>query len=602
MGSDNQINGKIKILKGKISFFSGPIKNTIPHPDPIEFNEVETIIKGPNLKDITNKIRATPQKDERNSIKNTLPYITPTGIFQSRKDSDLLSDSCIIHVDVDYYQDDIDNLKLWIKKYSCPVFMFRSPSGQGLKVFYFIDPQFDRKTYFQALQQFFKQKFNISIDPAVKDISRACFMAHDPTVYYNPGASDLGSEFLNKWHKQESEHKTDAKFQPGNRNDTIMKAAAALHRSGISQNLAWELLRNNAQSDFTEKEIQTIINSIYSHPERGGHAPDDIPAMLVKYKIDPTKKIEKPRIILSCQDSPLATIGNCSLIIGKAKTKKTFLITSIAAAAICGQCSISCITGELSGIDVILIDTEQAPYHLQRTVDRIIRQTGDTIPENFTAYGLRPLKALERVQIIENIVNNLKRPALIIIDGLRDLLTQGINDESEATEIMSKILRWTYEKECHIMLVLHQNKGDFNARGHIGAEATNKSETVLSVARDQRNRDISIVTAEYCRDIDFPPFCFNISEEGLPYETDRGESLQNRKFDQIAENFTFILPGIRSMRYTELVQQYQEISGKGIATAKNHVAEALKKKMLRQDTNGSYRMNTINSEDEAEPF
>ena len=323
----------------------------------------------------------------------------------------------------------------------------------------------------------------------------------------------------------------------------------------------------------------------------------DTAAALIKYKVDPCKHIEKPRIVLSCyQSSPLATIGNFSLIIGRAKTKKTFLVTSIAAAAICGRCSISCITGDLLDIDVILVDTEQAPYHLQRTVDRIIRQTDKTNPENFTAYGLRPLKALERVQIIENIVNNLKRPALIIVDGLRDLLTKGINDESEATEIISKVLRWTYEKDCHIMLVLHQNKNDYNARGHVGTEAVNKAETVLSVARDERNRDISIVTAEYCRDIDFPPFCFNIDEDGLPYETERGESLQNRKVDQMAETFTSILPGMRSMGYMELCQEYLEAAGKAESSAKRDIAKALKLKILRKDNAGNYHSNMINDE------
>ena len=99
---------------------------------------------------------------------------------------------------------------------------------------------------------------------------------------------------------------------------------------------------------------------------------------LEQYKVDPTKLIEKPRVILTCHlDSPLATVGNCSLIIGKAKSKKTFLLTSIAAAAISGECSISCIKGKLSDVEVILVDTEQAAYHLHLTVKRIIRQTGN---------------------------------------------------------------------------------------------------------------------------------------------------------------------------------------------------------------------------------
>lgn len=322
---------------------------------------------------------------------------------------------------------------------------------------------------------------------------------------------------------------------------------------------------------------------------------------LIQYKVDPSKKVEEPRVILSCNGSPMATVGNCSLIIGKAKTKKTFLITSMASAAICGRSSIGCLSGELAGIEVVLVDTEQSPYHLSRTVERILQQTGDETPENFSAYGLRPLTASQRLQVIDSIIQGLHKPSLIIIDGLRDLLSRGINDEGEATEIMSKILKWTYEKDCHIMLVLHQNKGDMNARGHVGTEAVNKSETVLSVQRDEKNRDMSIVTAEYCRDIDFSPFAFSIGTDGLPYETDQIEGSSNRKINQIAENFTHILPGTRSMNYTELCQEYQEISGLVSSTSKQHISKALKLAILRKDNSGNYRMNSINN-DETVPF
>jgi hypothetical protein len=312
---------------------------------------------------------------------------------------------------------------------------------------------------------------------------------------------------------------------------------------------------------------------------------------LEQYKVDPTKLIEKPRVILTCHlDSPLATVGNCSLIIGKAKSKKTFLLTSIAAAAISGECSISCIKGKLSDVEVILVDTEQAAYHLHLTVKRIIRQTGGTMPTNFTAYGLRPLTPNQRLQVIECIVNEIKTPTLVIIDGLRDLLNKGINDELEATSIMSKILNWTYEKECHVMLVLHQNKNDMNARGHVGTEAVNKSETVLSVTVDSKDRDVSIVTAEYCRDIDFPSFCFSIGEDGLPHEVDATDAGQSSVVSDMIENFTFILTGKRPMTYTVLVEQYQEVSGKGMATAKKHISAALKQKILRKEGSGAYHL------------
>src|SRR5690606_12151186 len=75
--------------------------------------------------------------------------------------------------------------------------------------------------------------------------------------------------------------------------------------------------------------------------------------------------------------------------------------------------------------------------------------------------------------------------------------------------------KWSEELDIHILSVLHQNKGNEQARGHIGTELINKCETVLSVTKSNENKDISIVEAEYCRNKEPEPFAFEIIE-GLP--------------------------------------------------------------------------------------
>ncbi len=79
---------------------------------------------------------------------------------------------------------------------------------------------------------------------------------------------------------------------------------------------------------------------------------------------------------------------------------------------------------------------------------------------------------------------------LVIIDGIRDMVYD-INSPSESTRIISKLMQWTDDRQIHIHTILHQNKGDENARGHIGTELNNKAETVLLVEKDKRNGDIS---------------------------------------------------------------------------------------------------------------
>jgi hypothetical protein len=104
---------------------------------------------------------------------------------------------------------------------------------------------------------------------------------------------------------------------------------------------------------------------------------------------------------------------------------------------------------------------------------------------------------------------------LVIIDGIRDMVYD-INSPSESTRVISKLMQWTDERQIHIHTILHQNKADENARGHIGTELNNKAETVLEVAKDKLDGNISTVQAIHIRAMDFQPFAFRINDDALP--------------------------------------------------------------------------------------
>ena len=74
----------------------------------------------------------------------------------------------------------------------------------------------------------------------------------------------------------------------------------------------------------------------------------------------------------------------------------------------------------------------------------------------------------------------------------------------------------TFDKQIHIHTILHQNKGDENARGHIGTELNNKAESVIKVEVDKDDKSISVVESVLSRDRDFEPFAFCINEDILP--------------------------------------------------------------------------------------
>lgn len=238
---------------------------------------------------------------------------------------------------------------------------------------------------------------------------------------------------------------------------------------------------------------------------------------LLLSEIRVTDKLEPPVVALKIADSIVSTLGNVLTVIGKAKSRKSFLISVAIAVAISKDFVFNLFTSHLPNDKrtILLFDTEQSKYHVQLALLRVCKMIGIKEPTNLKVYGLRKYAPSERLQIIEYAIYNTPNIGIVFIDGAKDLITS-INDEEQATMIVSKFLKWTEELNISIVTVLHQNKSDTNARGHIGTELMNKSETVISVTKAETDKEISIVNAEACRNMDFDPFGFEINEEGIP--------------------------------------------------------------------------------------
>lgn len=234
-----------------------------------------------------------------------------------------------------------------------------------------------------------------------------------------------------------------------------------------------------------------------------------------------TEHIEKPPICFEIKEgelsSEIGTLGNLSLWIGKAKQGKTFAISmALAAAETCDwlqdKIKISLPEDQKT---VLHFDTEQSRYHVQRVVKRIAKLAELSEPMNMTAFGLRKYSPGDRLEMIEYAIYNTENIGFVVIDGIRDLITS-INDEEQSSMIVSKLMKWSEELNIHIAVVLHTNKADNNARGHVGTELTNKSESVISISKSDDQEDLMVVKAEYCRNRAFEDFGFTIDEFGIP--------------------------------------------------------------------------------------
>ena len=270
-----------------------------------------------------------------------------------------------------------------------------------------------------------------------------------------------------------------------------------------------------AKSIMPEKE-QTAINPqpVLSLSE--------LDKILLKAEIDIDKKIERPPTIISIKEQQATsyvykrvfTLGNFSCIIGKAKSRKTFLLSLITAAALSKKQDGKFIGDMVQGkTNVLYFDTEQGDYDSQHVMQRIILMAGNK--ENLKAYSLRPYSPSERCQIIEHAFKAFgEKTGLCIIDGIADLAF-AINDEIEATRVTTILLRLSKVYNCHISTVIHQNKNDNFATGHLGSSIMKKAEVLISVTKKE---DISIISCDMIRGTaDFEPFEMSIDLDGIPH-------------------------------------------------------------------------------------
>jgi len=132
--------------------------------------------------------------------------------------------------------------------------------------------------------------------------------------------------------------------------------------------------------------------------------------------LDASVEVEHPIPAISCgvetfqtkkgsrtYDVPIGTYGNFSFVQAPPKTKKTFLMSLLAATYLHG--SIEGITGDLVGHrknndHVVHFDTEQGAWHAQRVFRRPLEMSNKEVI-NYHTLALRKLSYKARIDFIE---------------------------------------------------------------------------------------------------------------------------------------------------------------------------------------------------------
>jgi len=259
----------------------------------------------------------------------------------------------------------------------------------------------------------------------------------------------------------------------------------------------------------------------------------DFGKKLESARITLVDKLPKPPPVLLIKDDKyepvtVGTKGNISVIKGRAKSRKSFATAMLTAATVSDTPIYGKIFSTVTDKLVVYFDTEQSGFYVQEVFSRIFQMsTGPGFESRFYGYGLRRFSTQERLELIEWTMTNFKNIGFVVIDGIRDLV-KDINSQEQATDIVTKLMKWSEDTGAHILTVLHENQENGKLRGHLGTELLNKAETVLRVEKLTADKAYSKIYCEDVRGLDFEPLFFTIDDFGVPYIDHEYSSKESR--------------------------------------------------------------------------
>lgn len=184
----------------QFSYFDKGIHQKIPTKS-ISASELFEDIQGIKFKSKIDTLRELTfaQPDTAKQHKKKLPFITISGEFTTLDTAIEIKDKLIKHsglivLDFDNVtepgaEDQFTFLEFEKERLSASPYcyaIFISPSGTGLKMVCKIEG--DHLQAYIGLEKHIAERFTLQLDPSGKDVTRRCFISHDPDIYINENA------------------------------------------------------------------------------------------------------------------------------------------------------------------------------------------------------------------------------------------------------------------------------------------------------------------------------------------------------------------------------------------------------------------------------
>ena len=273
--------------------------------------------------------------------------------------------------------------------------------------------------------------------------------------------------------------------------------------------------------------------------------------------------------------------GNLQTVKGREKTGKSAFGIALITAALGGE--FAGVKPCKDGLKVLWIDTEQDTATLRQRAKAALsmaNKEGET-PEALTIVPLRGFEASNRAEAVTAAMNS-EKPDFVFIDGAVDLCAD-FNDNKESAATVAALMEQAERCKCALLAVIHTNKKDDEARGHLGTILQQKSSEVYELTR---LGDRATVRQKLCRFAGIPDITFRFADDFKLQPTGGGVSEAAAKMEKLKHVFGEVCAGRGEWKYTELVQKYMEMEGVSQRSAKDAISTARKAEILFRNEDG----------------
>ena len=162
------------------------------------------------------------------------------------------------------------------------------------------------------------------------------------------------------------------------------------------------------------------------------------------------------------------------------------------------------------GTRVLWIDTEQDKATLRQKGKAVLSMAGlDTQPESLKivalrGYGTPPDLLASTLQAIEE-----NTAEFVFLDGVVDLC-ESFNDEEKSRAVVHELEAYAERYGAAILCLIHTNKYNEEARGHLGAIMQQKSAEIYQVAKDGNTAKVSQPCSRFAP---VPDFGFSFADK-----------------------------------------------------------------------------------------